>query len=383
MNPIFLGGAAVGMALMYFLDPNSGRRRRARTRDQVVHAARLVNEGAKVTARDTVHRAYGVWAEAKHLFTHDDEEVGDDALIGRVRAALGRVVSHPHAIEVSASGGHVTLIGPVLSYETRPLLKAVRGVPGVRAVSDQLTVYTEPGNVSSLQGGEPRSGERFELMQENWSPAARVVAGGAGAALMLAATQARGGLCALLGISGGALLARAATNRDLASLLGFGERGITVQKTIHVSAPVERVFDFWTDYQNFPRFMHNVREVQQVAENRSHWVVCGPAGVPVQWTAEVTRVVPGELIEWRSVSGSDVRHQGNVRFAPNGDNGTRVSVQLSYIPPAGAFGHAVAAIFGADPKSEMDADLLRMKTMIETGHAPHDAARPDALPRES
>jgi uncharacterized membrane protein len=105
--------------------------------------------------------------------------------------------------------------------------------------------------------------------------------------------------------------------------------------------------------------------------------------VPVQWTAEVTRVIPGELIEWRSVSDSDVRHQGCVQFASNGDNGTRVSVQLSYVPPAGAFGHAVAAIFGADPKSEMDADLLRMKTMIETGHAPHDAARPGALPRES
>lgn len=57
MNPIFLGGAFVGVTLMYFLDPNSGRRRRARTRDKVVHAASLVNEGAKVTARDTVQRA--------------------------------------------------------------------------------------------------------------------------------------------------------------------------------------------------------------------------------------------------------------------------------------------------------------------------------------
>src|SRR5918994_1364966 len=235
MNPIFLGGAAVGVALMYFLDPNSGRRRRARTRDRVVHAARLVNEGAKVTARDTVHRAQGAWAEAKRLFVHD-EEVSDDVLIGRVRAELGRVVSHPHAIEVAAGGGHVTLTGPILGHEVRPLLRVTRRVPGVRAVSDQLTVYSDPTHVSSLQGGEPRSGERFELLQENWSPAARVVAGGAGAALMVAATQARGGVCALLGISGGALLARAATNRDLASLLGFGERGITVQKTIHVAA---------------------------------------------------------------------------------------------------------------------------------------------------
>jgi uncharacterized membrane protein len=380
MNPLFLGGA-LGVALMYFLDPNSGRRRRARTRDKVVRAAKVVNEGAKVTARDTMHRAQGAWAEAKRLFNHE-EDVSDEALLGRVRAALGRVVSHPHAIEVMASGGHVTLLGPILSYEVRPLLKAVRRVPGVRGVSDQLTVYNEPGNVSSLQGGEPHAGERFELLQENWSPAARVLVGGVGTALMLAATQAGGALRALLGVSGGALVARAATNRDIASLLGFGKRGITVQKTIYVAAPVERVFGFWTDYQNFPRFMHNVRDVRQVADRRSHWVVAGPAGVPVQWTAEVTGLIPGELIEWRSVSDSDVRHEGAVRFVGTTDGGTRVSVELSYIPPAGAFGHAVATMFGADPKSEMDADLLRMKSMIETGHAPHDAARP-GLPRES
>jgi uncharacterized membrane protein len=382
MNPIFLGGAVVGVALMYFLDPNSGRRRRARTRDKVVHAARLVNDGAKVTARDTVHRAQGAWAEARRLFD-PEEEVGDEALAGRVCAALGRMVSHPHAIEVAAGGGHVTLMGPILSHEVRPLLKAVRRVAGVRAVSDQLTVYNEPGDVPALQGGEPRTGERFELLQENWSPTARVAVGGVGAALMLAATRARGALSALLGVSGGALVARAATNRDMASLIGFGSRAITVQKTIYVAAPVERVFEFWTDYQNFPRFMHHVRDVRQLADNRSHWVVAGPAGVPVQWTAEVTGLVPGELIEWRSVSESDVRHDGEVRFVGTTDGGTRISVRLSYLPPAGAFGHAVATMFGADPKSEMDADLLRMKSMIETGHAPHDAARPGALPRES
>jgi uncharacterized membrane protein len=380
MNPIFLGGAAIGVALMYFLDPNSGRRRRARTRDKAVHAARVVSEGAKVTARDTVHRAQGAWAEARRMFSH--EEVGDEVLVDRVRAELGRVVSHPHAIEAAANGGHLTLIGPILSYEVRPLLRAMRRVPGVRAVSDQLTVYSEPGNLPALQGGEPRIGERFELLQENWSPAARIMAGGAGAALMLAALRARGGLGALMGVSGSALLARAVANRDLASLLGFGRRGISVQKTIYVAAPVERVFDFWTDYQNFPRFMHHVRDVRPMADNRSHWVVAGPAGVPVQWTAEVTRVVPGELIEWRSISDSDVRHEGAVRFVATSDGGTRLSVHLSYLPPAGAFGHAVATMFGADPKSEMDADLMRMKSMIETGHPPHDAAQP-ALSRES
>jgi uncharacterized membrane protein len=192
--------------------------------------------------------------------------------------------------------------------------------------------------------------------------------------MLAGALRAKAGMCALLGIGGSALVARAATNMDVASLLGFGRRGIAVEKIIDLDAPVERVFGFWTDYQNFPRATHNVREVRQIDGNRSRWVVAGPAGVPVHWDAEVTRIEPNALIEWRSTDGSDVRHAGEVRFAPR-NGGTRLHVHLSYVPPGGALGHAVAALLGADPKSEMDADLLRMKTMIETGHAPHDAAR--------
>jgi uncharacterized membrane protein len=380
MNRIFLGGA-LGALAMYFLDPQQGRRRRARTRDKAIHAGRVLNEAGKVTARDTVHRARGMWASTRRLFDH--EPVTDQVLVGRVRAELGRFVSHSHAIEVGAEGGHVTLSGPILAEEVRPLLRHVRRVPGVRAVSDRLTVYDDPSHVSALQGGQPAPGSRFELMQDNWSPAARLAAGSLGASLIASAFRVRGtGACALLGLAGGALVARAASNRKLSAVLGLGEArdGIVVQKTINVDAPVEEVFGFWTDYQNFPRFMRHVREVQ-VHEDTSHWVVAGPAGVPVQWNARLEEMVPNELIKWCSTRDSAVRHEGWVRFEPNGHGGSRITIRLCYVPPGGAFGHAVAALFGADPKSEMDSDLLRMKTIIETGRVPHDAAQP--VPRES
>ena len=377
MNRLLMGGA-LGALAMYFLDPQQGRRRRARTRDKAVHASRVLNEAGKVTARDTVHRARGVWASTRKLFDH--EPVGDEVLVSRVRAELGRFVSHSHAIEVTAESGHVTLSGPILAEEVRPLLRHIRRVPGVRAVSDRLTVHENGEHVSALQGGKPAPGSRFELLQENWSPAARLAAGSAGAGMLAAAWRVRGtGLCALLGAAGGALVARSATNMSFARLFGR-EGGITVQKVINVEAPVGEVFGFWTDYQNFPRFMRNVREVR-VHEEESRWVVAGPAGVPVQWHARLVQMVPGELMRWRSTGGSAVKHEGWVRFEPNGHDGTRITIRLTYVPPGGAFGHAVAAFFGADPKSEMDADLLRMKTIIETGRVPHDAARPS--PRES
>ena len=49
-------------------------------------------------------------------------------------------------------------------------------------------------------------------------------------------------------------------------------------------------------------------------------------------------------------------------------------VMMSYTPPAGVIGHAIARLFGTDPKSELDDDLLRMKVFLETGRRPHDAA---------
>ncbi len=373
MNRILVGGV-LGALAMYFLDPDNGRRRRARTRDKALHAAKAVNEAGIVTARDTAHRAQGVLASARKLL--HGEHVEDEALAGRVRAALGRVVSHPHAIEVFVDRGHVDVSGPILAEEARPLLASLRHVPGVRGVSDHLTVHADAAGISALQGGVPRRGRRFALLQDHWSPAARLLTGALGAGLMLRSTRDRGLAGLMLGAAGSGLFARAVANQDLASLVGLGGPAITVQKVIKVNAAPGEVFRFWADYQNFPRFMSHVREVERVAEGRSRWTVAGPAGVPVHWTAELTKVVDDSLIEWRATAESVVRHEGSVRFEANGGGGTRVTVRLRYSPPAGAFGHAVAALFGADPKTEMDADLLRMKTMIETGRAAHAAGGP-------
>ena len=82
------------------------------------------------------------------------------------------------------------------------------------------------------------------------------------------------------------------------------------------------------------------------------------------------------MLEFTGEPGSVVEQHGVVRFEPK-NGGTRVDVKMSYRPPAGAAGHMVAKLFGADPRSEMIADLARMKSFIETGRSPHDAAERD------
>jgi hypothetical protein len=111
MNRLLIAGA-LGAMTMYFLDPQQGRRRRARTRDKALHAGKVLAEAGKVTARDTRHRAIGMIASAERLLRRQPEETTDEVLVDRVRAALGRAVSHSHAIRAEVHDGHVLFPDP-------------------------------------------------------------------------------------------------------------------------------------------------------------------------------------------------------------------------------------------------------------------------------
>ena len=368
-----VAGFASGAATMYFLDPNRGARRRAMLTDKVTSTGSHLPDAMRKTAKDVSNRAQGVWAETTNLFSND--EPSDQVLEARVRSKMGRVTSHPHALKVAARGGEVTLSGPILEHEVDRLMQCVSGVRGVSNVVNELEPHKTAGGISSLQGGVPRE-SRSEFMQQNWSPAARLTAGAAGTAALTYGLAKRDALGLGLGVAGAALLARSATNIEFQRLFGFGggRSAVTVDKSINVDAEPGVLYALWSNFENFPQFMSNVLEVRS-SDGVSHWKVLGPAGIPVEWDSIVTRDIPGEMIAWKSVEGSTVPNAGYVLFEPNDDGTTEVTVRISYNPPAGAVGHAFATALGADPKSEMDADLMRMKAMLETGKAPHDAAQ--------
>jgi uncharacterized membrane protein len=369
------GGIGIGAALMYVLDPDRGGRRRALVRDKVVSAATRTPDAVRTTARDMTNRTRGIVAEVGSMFKR--EQVPDWVLAERVRTKLGTAVSHPRSIEVTAHQGRLTLRGPILAHEVDGLLATVSAVRGVVEVDNQLEPHTTADNVPGLQGGEPRSGERFELLQRKWSPAARFATGALGAGLTAYGAQRRDPIGLGLGLAGVALLARGASNVEFMRLVGVGRgrHAVSIHKTINIAAPPETVYRFWTSYENFPRFMSHVREVRDLGNGRSHWVVDGPAGVPVEWDAVVTQQIPNEVFAWKSDEGARIPNAGVARFERNADGSTRVHVRLSYEPPGGAVGHSLAWLVGADPKRQMDDDLVRMKTLIETGVPPRDAAQ--------
>jgi uncharacterized membrane protein len=109
-------------------------------------------------------------------------------------------------------------------------------------------------------------------------------------------------------------------------------------------------------------------------------VVDGPVGTTIEWDAETTRFVPPTLIAWRTAEGSPVNHSGALRLTRTDADATRLDVELTYTPIAGAAGQAVASMLRRDPKRQLADDLARLKTTIETGRPPQDAAIPVALP---
>jgi hypothetical protein len=208
----FGAGLGLGTGLMYLLDPDRGRRRRALLRDKGAWALRKTGDCIEVTAHDLRNRAQGI----THI--HSSSEPVDDRIVAeRVRSKLGRVVAHPGAIEVNALNGAVTLSGPILVEEMSELLKCVNGVRGVKQVINNLEAHEQADNHPALQGGRERQGAHFEFFQENWSPAARVLAGAAGASLAAYGGVRRDALGAGL-----LLLTRGITNTGIQRLAGFG-----------------------------------------------------------------------------------------------------------------------------------------------------------------
>ena len=361
----FLTGAGIGAGLMYLMDPDRGNRRRMLVRDQTVHGLHLGARAADKAVRDLQNRARGTVAEAWAAFRR--EELPDAVIAERVRARLGRLVSHPNSIEVTAQQGRVTLSGPVLEHEVRELISRVRSIRGVRDVNNRLDIHKQPGNVPGLQGGSGRTGQRIELLQENWAPGTRLLVGAAGL-MAIAGARGRGIIKTPLALAGAGMLLRAATNLPLRRSLGLdgSRRGVEFQKTIHIAAPIEEVCAVWCHPENFPRVMSHVKDVRKVGDNHYHWVVSGPGGVSVGWDAVVTQFIPNQVLAWSSVPGASVRHAGIVRFDRE-DSGTRLHIRMSYNPPGGTLGHLLAATFGADPKSAMDDDLARFKSVMEEG----------------
>src|SRR5262245_38430716 len=172
--------AAVGAAVVYWLDPQRGARRRAEIRQQAEHVTKTVAAAVDVIPEDLASRSRGIVATARGGLTHLRERLrgdrSDDRVVtARVRSKLGRLSSHPGAIDVRSEDGCVRLSGPILKSEVDGVLRGAWGTRGVHRIEDALEPHDSSENIPALQGEGTGPEEPSEPSEDNWSPSFRLL----------------------------------------------------------------------------------------------------------------------------------------------------------------------------------------------------------------
>ncbi len=146
-----LGGLAVGMGLMYMLDPDRGRTRRALARDKAGSLVLHTSTSATHEARNIRNHAKGLVHDATKLFSRSSA-ISDIDLSNQIRAQMLNVVPHPESLHVTVHHRRVTLSGPILSNQVQKVIEQVAMIPGVAGVNNRLTVYQSPEDMPSTGG---------------------------------------------------------------------------------------------------------------------------------------------------------------------------------------------------------------------------------------
>ncbi|MBA2661456.1 MAG: SRPBCC family protein [Bradymonadaceae bacterium] len=152
------------------------------------------------------------------------------------------------------------------------------------------------------------------------------------------------------------------------------EHLVEIEKSVTIDRPIEEVYAFWRRLENLSLFMNHIEAVTELDARRSHWVASLPAGLTLEWEAEIIEERENEVLAWRSVEGSDIFNEGFVVFteAPAG-KGTEVHARIVYRPPVGAIGAKIAEFFSVIPGQVIKEDLRQFKCILEAGEIPTSA----------
>ena len=139
-----------------------------------------------------------------------------------------------------------------------------------------------------------------------------------------------------------------------------------VHESIEVQVPVEDVFRYWSNFENFSNFMQNIEEVSITDQDTSHWRVKGPLGKSVEFDARTTEMDLNRGIGWNTTEG-EVMTSGEARFEEVAPGRTRVEVTLNYAdPPGGKVGEITADVF-SNPERNLREDLEKLAKIVERG----------------
>lgn len=137
-----------------------------------------------------------------------------------------------------------------------------------------------------------------------------------------------------------------------------------IVQSIIVEGATPTLYRMWTNLENFPNFMSNIKSVTKTGDRTSHWVMKGPLNTRLEWDAETTLMEENKRIAWRSEEDSQLMTSGEVTFTSLPENQTEIMVTLQYVAPLGAIGAMLAKLF-VNPKGQLAEDLRNFKNFAE------------------
>jgi uncharacterized protein (TIGR02271 family) len=129
--------------------------------------------------------------------------------------------------------------------------------------------------------------------------------------------------------------------------------------SIEVNAPLNAVYNQWTQFEEFPHFMEGVEEVRQEGEKLLFWKA-KIGGKVKEWEAEITEQVPDQRIAWESIDGSP--NSGIITFEALSADLTRINATIGY-EPEGLLEKTGDAL--GIPSGRIEGDLERFRDYIE------------------
>jgi len=136
--------------------------------------------------------------------------------------------------------------------------------------------------------------------------------------------------------------------------------------SVVVDQPVPEVFDFFHDFENFPRVVRGLSRVVDHQDGRSHWEAYTLAGQVIEWDVVVTKYVPNTVIGWESTPNSPVDVRAQLRFTPVSATRTRIEVEVYFAPAATGLADAIRSFIAVANERRLKAELDHLRFYLES-----------------
>ena len=152
----------------------------------------------------------------------------------------------------------------------------------------------------------------------------------------------------------------------------FSAENVTIQTSVTVNKPVQKVYEFWRNLENLPLFMSHIESVKETNGIQSEWTAQGPQGIgKISWTSEILMDEPGKVLSWHSLPGSSIDNAGKINFRTTENGDTEVDVTLSYRAPFGIAGEAAAKLLNPVFEKMVKHDIEQFKDYMTPENATH------------